>query len=317
MIALLLMLLCLLLMLSLWTAWGQFRIHRKHPPVGDFITCDGIKLHYVMAGHGPGIIFVHGANSNLHEFTIRMLPALAEKYCVIAFDRPGFGYSERPAGQWLDPAKQADILLNAAKLLGVSQPLIVGHSWGGCVVNAALVHHYTSVIGGVSLSGVSGHWASQLSWAYRLGAIPVIRHIFAWTLLYPVGHKLLESGLTDVFAPNPVSPMQSQKAALALALRPHTYLANVQDVNLSNEFMQALSVHYDQIKLPLLIIHGENDELVPYWNHGRRLLPVVPQAKALLLPNTGHAPHHAHAERVIDEIDQFYQAILTSSLRKL
>lgn len=306
--------LMLLLLLLAWTGWGQWRLRQQHPPVGDFVTVDGVRLHYVIAGQGPGIVLVHGASSNLREFTSSLLPALASRYRVVAFDRPGFGYSERPAeGEWLDPGRQADLLLRAAAELGLERPLLVGHSWAGAVVMSALVRQGEAIAGGVSLSGVAGHWAGPLNWTYRLGEVPLLGPLFAWTLVYPLGQFLLERGLGEVFAPHTPPAGQVERAAVALALRPATFRHNVHDMNRSNEYLQLLSPAYDRIDKPLLLIHGEDDLLVPFWNHGRRLLPVVPQVEALLLPATGHAPHHTHTDDVVSAIDHFYQRLLSGT----
>ncbi len=76
----------LVLILVVWTVYGQWRINQQYPPVGQFITVDGVRLHYVQAGEGPAVMLVHGASSNLNEFTSSLLPRLASKYHVIAFD---------------------------------------------------------------------------------------------------------------------------------------------------------------------------------------------------------------------------------------
>ncbi len=303
-------LVALILVLIAWTAYGQWRINHRYPAVGQFITVEGVRLHYVQAGKGPAIMLVHGASSNLNEFTTSLLPHLAKKYQVIAFDRPGFGHSERPSGEWMDPGRQAELMLKAVAQLGMAKPLVIGHSWAGSVVNAALVHYDEQISAGVSLAGVAGHWAGPLNWTYRVGDLPLIGPLFAWTLVYPLGQFMLHTGLGQVFTPNGVPEHQVEKTALALALRPQSYQHNVRDMNNSNEYLQLLSVHYDQIQKPLLVIHGEKDELVPYWNHGRRLLKVVPFIETVLLANAGHAPHHTHTDAVVAAVDEFYQRVL-------
>lgn len=277
-------------------------------PVGKFITVDGVRLHYVMAGDGsgPAIVLVHGASSNLREFTSSILPELAKSHRVIAFDRPGYGFSERPPErEWLDPSQVASLLLDAAEALGASKPVLVGHSWAGSVVMSAMVDMPERIVGGVLISGVAGHWAGPLNWTYSLGKVPVLNQLFAWTLVQPLGRLMLEDALAEVFAPDSVPAGQVERTDLALALRPGSYLINGRDMNQLSAYMQALSPHYDEIRLPLLIIHGESDTLVPFWNHGRRLLPVIPQAQVLLLPRTGHAPHHTRTAQVSDAIHRF------------
>lgn len=299
----------LLLALAVTTAIGQWHSEREYPPIGEFIEVDGVRLHYVVAGSGPGLVLVHGASSNLRDFTASILPQLARHYRVIAFDRPGYGYSERAGGEWQTPAATARLLLDAAARLGVQKPLLAGHSWAGSVVMAAMVEMPERVAGGVLIAGVAGHWAGPVGAAYSLGGVPVLGPLFAWTLLYPAGQLLLEDSVASVLAPNTVPADYVRRIAAPLALRPRNFLDNVEDMNRLSEYMQTLSTRYDEVGLPLLLIHGESDTLVPFWNHGRRLLPVIPQTELVLLPQTGHAPHHAHPAAVVRAIDSFYRSV--------
>ena len=194
------------------TGVGVSRAEQQHDPIGQFITVKGVKLHYViagelMSGQGPGIVLVHGASSNLREFSSSLLPELAKTHRVIAFDRPGYGFSERPSEDagWLNPVQVASLLLDASEALGVHKPLILGHSWAGSVVMSALVHLPERVSGGVLLSGVAGHWTGPLDWKYTLAEQrPWLNKLFAHTLVQPIGKHFVQEGLAEVFAPDPV-----------------------------------------------------------------------------------------------------------------
>ena len=195
-------------LLTVITGVGVSRAEQQHDPIGQFITVKGVKLHYVMAGEviagevkageGPGIVLVHGASSNLREFSSSLLPELAKTHRVIAFDRPGYGFSERPseAAGWLNPVQVASLLLDASEALGIHKPLILGHSWAGSVVMSALVHLPERVSGGVLLSGVAGHWTGPLDWKYTLAEQrPWLNKLFAHTLVQPIGKHFVQEGL--------------------------------------------------------------------------------------------------------------------------
>lgn len=306
-----LILLSILLLLLLVSFAGSRWIEHRYPPIGEFVEVDGLRLHYLQRGEGPGpaLLLVHGANSNLRDFESSILPELAKHHRVIAFDRPGYGYSQRPEGEWTDPARIAKLLLDASAKLGIDKPIIVGHSWGGSVVMSALVEMPGRISGGVLIGGVAGHWVGSVGWTYDVGALPVIGPLFAWTLVYPAGTLMMDEAVKPVLAPAPVPEHYVQRLGALLALRPQNFLGNIQDMTLLSEYMQRLSPRYDQVRLPLLIIHGEADKLVPFWNHGRRVLPVIPQARAVLIPNAGHAPQHSHPREVVEALENFMSTL--------
>lgn len=286
---------------------GRQWIEHRYPPQGAFVEVDGVRLHYVQQGEGPGpaLLLVHGASSNLRDLSSSLLPALARHHRVIAFDRPGYGYSERPAGEWPTPARIAQLLLDASASLGIDKPIIVGHSWAGSVVMAALVELPERVSGGVLIGGVAGHWVGSVGWTYDIGTLPVIGSLFAWTTVFPAGLLTLDDAVKPVLAPDPVPADYVEGIGARLALRPQTFLHNVEDMTRLNAYMQTLSPRYDEIRAPLLLIHGDADQLVPFWNHGRRVMPVVPQAQPVLIPRAGHAPHHTHTREVVEALERF------------
>ena len=69
----------------------------------------------------------------------------AKKYRVIAFDRPGFGHSDRPRSTVWTPEAQANLLNAALIKMGVSQPLVFGHSWGTLVAVALALKYPRNV----------------------------------------------------------------------------------------------------------------------------------------------------------------------------
>src|SRR5512147_2012980 len=86
--------------------WAARRIERSHPPIGNFIEVDGVRLHYVDVGEGKPVVLLHGNASMLQDTYLGLADRLAGKYRVIAFDRPGFGYSDRPKGVTWTPERR-------------------------------------------------------------------------------------------------------------------------------------------------------------------------------------------------------------------
>src|SRR5438034_1653484 len=95
---------------------------------------NGVKLHYITAGHGTPLILLHGyAETSLMWKPI--IPVLAERFTVIAPDLPGIGDSDIPA-HGLDMKSAAIRIHDLAKSLGVQKAEVVGHDIGLMVAYA-------------------------------------------------------------------------------------------------------------------------------------------------------------------------------------
>ncbi len=95
---------------------------------------DGLKLHYLMAGHGPTVILLHGYAESSRMWK-PLIPRLADKFTVIAPDLPGIGDSAIPKDG--SDMKTAALRVHAlAKALGVERARLVGHDIGLMVAYA-------------------------------------------------------------------------------------------------------------------------------------------------------------------------------------
>src|SRR5712671_2266402 len=104
---------------------------------------DGAKLHYMTAGHGTALVLLHGyAETSLMWKPI--IPALAERFMVIAPDLPGIGDSAIP-GDGLDMKSAAIRIHDLAKSLGVQKAEVVGHDIGLMVAYAYAAQFPTEV----------------------------------------------------------------------------------------------------------------------------------------------------------------------------
>ena len=108
-----------------------------------FAEVEGIKIHYLTAGHGPTVILLHGYTQTSRMWR-PLIPKLTEKFTVIAPDLPGIGDSGIPK-DGLD-MKTAAIRIHAlAKSLGVTKARVVGHDIGLMVAYAYAAQFPTEV----------------------------------------------------------------------------------------------------------------------------------------------------------------------------
>jgi pimeloyl-ACP methyl ester carboxylesterase len=90
------------------------------------------------ADEGDPLVLLHGNTTMSMDFLLGpFIEMAARKYRVIVFDRPGYGWSERPRGKMVyGPQTQARLIHEALAQVGVERPIVHGHSWGAMVAMA-------------------------------------------------------------------------------------------------------------------------------------------------------------------------------------
>ncbi len=92
---------------------------------------NGFRMHYVIAGSGFPLVLLHGWPQSWYEWR-KVIPALAERFTVIAPDLRGLGDSERPMAGY-DKRTLASDVYALTQALGFSKIGLTGHDWGGAV----------------------------------------------------------------------------------------------------------------------------------------------------------------------------------------
>jgi hypothetical protein len=77
--------------MALWNTYRARKVEQEHPPRGQFVTVDGVRLHYLEKGEGRPVVLLHANVVTAEDFDLSGLRELAgEQQChVVAFDRPG------------------------------------------------------------------------------------------------------------------------------------------------------------------------------------------------------------------------------------
>ena len=301
----------LLLVLALFggiTAIGTAMIERSHPPAGRMVEVEGGRLHLVELGpaQAPAIVLLHGASGNLEDMRFAIGERLAARYRVILIDRPGHGWSDRPHGAAdASPARQADLIHQALRNIGVRRAIIVGHSWSGALATAYTLAYPDQVSGLVLLSPVTHPWPGGVAFINHIAAAPVLGPLFVRTFVLPAGYFLLRPGVAAVFSPQTPPPDYAARTAVALILRPSEFRANAQDLVSLKKFVTAQASRYGEIKAPVAIISGDvTDQIVWTDLHSRGSARQMPNATLDVLPGIGHMVHYAAPELIIAAIDR-------------
>lgn len=272
--------------------FDEDRIRAEYPPIGKFTEALGLKVHYWEAGQGDPVVLVHGASGNLRDWTFSIAPKLAERYRVIAFDRPGFGYSERPTVAGWDPGVQARVLREAAVQIGAENPIVVGHSWGGALALAWALEFPRSTRGVVSVSGVTVPYGGMVTIMRAIGLDAVMIEAYMDRLLTRAREGGIRDFISRVFRPQRVPPGYIEHVGATLALREHTLRANGEDLQNIDASLSRMEPYYRSVHIPVEIIHGQAD-FIDWDYQATGLAERIPQARLNLLPGVGHMAHHA------------------------
>jgi pimeloyl-ACP methyl ester carboxylesterase len=276
----------------------------QHPSSGRFLTVNGVRLHYTdSGGSGVPVVLIHGNTVTFEDWQLSGVSAKAEqRYRVIAFDRPGFGYSQRPRLKLWTPGAQADLIQQALVSLGVTQAIIVGHSFGALVAVALAIRHPRLVRGLVAASGYYFPTFRLDALMVAPQALPVVGDLFRYTLTPLMGWVFAPLMMWVMFAPQ-ILPPRFVPTFLGLSIRPWQIRAQVADGSYMVPAAMSLRSHYREIEAPTQIIAGNNDRIVSPSTQSDRLAAVIPRSKLRILPGTGHMVHYAMRDALMGAID--------------
>lgn len=300
-----LLLLALFWGVTLWrAARNEAAAEIAYPAMGQFLQVDGHRIHAEVMGDGPDVVLIHGSNGNTRDMTYALAPALADRYRVIVFDRPGLGYSDPINPKGASISEQAAILQQAALALGADKPIVVGHSYGGAVALSWAVNHPDHIAALVTLAGASNPWDSELEFFYKLTSNPVGAAIALPLIAAWVPEPLVEDTFTDVFAPQPMPHDYGAHFGPGLSLRRSSLRSNaLQRANLLDE-IKDMAPHYSEISVPTEIVHGTADSVVGIDIHSGELAEQIPNAELTRLDGVGHMPQQVSVAEVSAAIDR-------------
>jgi len=264
------------------------------------IKAGSIELNYDTFGDGEPLLLIMGFGMP----GIAWLPSLPmfTGFKCIYFDNRGTGYSDKPEGTYTieQMADDASNLLNA---LGIARAKVFGVSMGGMIAQELTLRHpeqVQKVVLGCTLPGgpearmASPEVAAKLVEGTKLMATDPDRGLdVILPLLYPEefarAHpeikQLMMAGMTMM----PATPSEAVDRTIA----------GVMTFNASERL--------GQIKCPVLIVHGEEDVLIPPDN-AHLLKRLIPHAELFMIPYAGHGFQAADPIGIHQRIVQFLRA---------
>jgi pimeloyl-ACP methyl ester carboxylesterase len=264
------------------------RIERAVPPQGGFLDLDGERIHVLDKGAGPPVVLIHGLSGQMGNFAHSLVDRLSKDFRVVAFDRPGSGYSTRSFRSPAGVRAQAATLAKAIGAMGLGRPLIVGHSLGGAVA-LAIVFDHPDRASGLALIAPLTHPTSRPPALFRALALrsALLRRCVAWTVATPVSLAARSLTTKQVFAPEAPPPDFATAGGGLLGMRPRNVYAASSDLIAVNDDLEDMTRRYVSIRTPVGILYGRDDRLLDWRAQGETMKEKIP-ALDLEIVDGGH-----------------------------
>lgn len=249
------------------------------PPDARFVEAGGARVRYLDVGDGPAVVLLHGFASSLDAWAAA-IPHLSSAHRVVALDLKGFGWTDRPPGDY-SPTAQARLVLSVMDALGVQDAAVAAHSWG-CSVALAMTHQAPWRVRRLALYS-AWVYEEQLPPVFRWSRAPGVGETI-FGLYY--GERARERLALAFHDPRHVSEDLVREVERALR-RPGTRAAALAAVR-GQRFSQ-VQHQYRGVRVPTLLLWGREDRVTPL-SIGQRLMADLPQAKLLAYSGCGHFP---------------------------
>ena len=275
-------------------------------PDSKFIPVGELTVHYKEMGAGePVFILLHGFGASAYSWREVMEP-FSQLGRVIAYDRPAFGLTSRPMpGEWqgqnpYSPESQAAIVIGLMDALGVEKAYLVGNSAGGTVSVYTALTHPERVSGLVLVDAAIYTGGGSPAWARPLLGTPQMRH------LGPLLARQIATGGDDFIRAafhdsSLVTP--DILAGYRKPLRAHNWDRALWELTAASRPL-GLADRLDELTLPVLVITGDDDRIVP-TEQSIRLGGDIPGAALVVIENAGHLPHEEKPEEFMQAVRAF------------
>jgi pimeloyl-ACP methyl ester carboxylesterase len=275
-------------------------------PDSQFMQVNGIKVHYKIHGSGePVMILLHGFGASTFSWR-EVIQPLSKLGTVIAYDRPAFGLTERPMPEeWQGEnpytlPSQDDLLLGLMDQLDIQKAILVGNSAGGTVAVYTALQHPGRVQSLVLVDAAiyqSGGANALLRSIFKLPQVDRLGPLFV-RKIRDWGMNMLNSAWYDPSKITPEITAGYRKPLLAENWdRALWELTKAQgDAGLASQL--------DRLTLPVLVITGDDDRIVPTQN-SIQLQADLPDAQLVVIQDCGHVPQEECPQEFLNAVTKF------------
>lgn len=280
-----------------------------------FVELDGIEVHYEAWGlDAPvpepipvAIVLLHGFGASTFSWRL-VAPALAARLPVVAFDRPGFGLTERPL-RWkgpdpYSPVAQADLTVRLMDHLGIRRAVLIGHSAGGTIAVLTADRHPERVAGLVleAPAVFAGGPPGALTPLFRTPQFARIGPLLSRRLAGRAGEEFLRRAWHDPARITTETVRGYRRPLRAKDWDRALWLLTVA------ERPRDIPARLARLSCPMLFITGDDDRIVPPADT-ERAAALAQNARVVTIPASGHIPHEERPDVFVRSVLPFIEAI--------
>jgi len=269
------------------------------------ISLHGNRVSYRAGGDGPLLVLVHGITSSSASWE-PVLPALAERFTILAPDLLGHGQSDKPSGDY-SLGSHACILRDLILALGHGPGTIVGHSLGGGIA-MQLGYQFPELMERLVLVS-SGGLGREVSIFLRAVTLPGAELVLPLIASRPVidagtgvGRML---GALGFQAGSDLGEIARGIASLNELGARRAFVHTARSViDVGGQRVDARDRLYLAEAVPSLIVWGDEDPIIPAL-HGIRAHDLMPGSRLELFTGAGHFPHLDDPLRFVSLVGEF------------
>lgn len=276
--------------------WTYGRLPAEPKPTGSFVRIGKLRIHYVEhSGAGTPVVLIHGLPGTAEDWE-DVTPLLAG-HRTIAFDRPGFGYSN---GGYVPFDRQLVVIHELFAKLHVTRPILVGHSYGG-TISLGFAERYPSEVRGLVLVDAAaagqkvGGFTHVQAHVVQFLQLPIIRQVANATFGQLLTTVSVNMGESEAFHPLPVVAAHRHRV-LSINMTHENLEAWAGEILAANGAIAQIDKRLGAVRVPAVVIQGDEDELVnPIF--GRRLATELPDSR-LVMVYGGHMQPYDHPSAI-------------------
>lgn len=271
-------------------------------PVG-YVDVNGFKLRYVTVGRGPNLVLLHTLRTQLDLFE-KVVPHLAKHFTVYALDYPGHGFSDIPKARY-----DADFFVHSVEgffdALDLREVTVCGVSIGGAIALIIAGKRNPRVARVMAINPYDygkGRGMARSSFLGWLITVTSENPLIGETIMRLRNFIVMKAVLQGGVANSQSIPPDLLKEMYDVGNRWGHYRAFISLLRNAASWEAATKV-YGAIKVPVLLVWGENDWARPAERENHHAL--IPGARMVTIENSGHFLPLDRPHPLIDEIKRF------------